>query len=81
MGQFSFFSIEKYSKKFFVLPTSPSNEKSSSDHHNSYNKSPILAFFSFLENPSTSVLTIKYPKNHIAFSYYSKQPKSTKATS
>jgi hypothetical protein len=80
-GTILFFSIEKYSKKFFVLPASPSNELSSSDHHNSYNKGPMLAFFSFLESPSTSVLTIKYPKNRIAFSYHSKQPKSAKAIS
>jgi hypothetical protein len=36
-------------KKFFVLPALPSNEKNSFDHHNSYNKGPNLAFFSFTE--------------------------------
>jgi hypothetical protein len=40
----------------------PSNEKNSSDHHNSYNKGPNLAFFSFTESPSNSLLTIKSPK-------------------
>jgi hypothetical protein len=30
-----------------VLPGLPSNEKNSSHHHNSYNKGPNLAFFSF----------------------------------
>jgi hypothetical protein len=30
-------------KKFFVLPALPSNEKNSSNHHNSYNKGPNLA--------------------------------------
>jgi hypothetical protein len=35
--------LEKYVKKFFVLPTLPSNEKNSFDHHNSYNKAPNLA--------------------------------------
>jgi hypothetical protein len=51
-----------------VLPTLPSNEKNSSDHHNSYNKGPNLAFFSFTESPSNSLLTIKFPKNHITSS-------------
>jgi hypothetical protein len=47
----------------------PSNEKNSSDHHNSYNKGPNLAFFSFTESPSKSLLTIKFPKTHITSSY------------
>jgi hypothetical protein len=42
----------------------PLNEKNSYDHHNSYNKGPNLAFFSFTESPSNSLLTIKFPKNH-----------------
>jgi hypothetical protein len=52
-------------KKFFVMPALPSNEKNSSNHHNSYNKGPNLAFFSFTESPSNSLLTIKFPKNLI----------------
>jgi hypothetical protein len=51
-----------------VLPAIPSNEKNSSDHHNSYNKGPNLAFFSFTESPSNFLLTIKFPKKHITFS-------------
>jgi hypothetical protein len=66
-------------KKFFVLPGLPSNEKNSSDHHNSYNKGPNLAFFSFTESPSNSLLTTKFPKNHITSSYYSNMPKIAKA--
>jgi hypothetical protein len=62
-----------------VLLVLSSNEKSSSNHHNSYNKGSILTFFSFLKNPSTFVLIIKYPKKCIAFSYHNNQPKSTKA--
>jgi hypothetical protein len=54
-----------------VLPAMPSNEKDSSDHHNSYNKGPNLAFFSFTESPSNSIPIIKFPKNHITFSYHS----------
>jgi hypothetical protein len=34
-------------KKFFVLLALPSNEKNSSDHHNSDNKGSNLVFFSF----------------------------------
>jgi hypothetical protein len=30
-----------------VLPRLPSNENNSFDHHNSYNKGPNLAFFTF----------------------------------
>jgi hypothetical protein len=57
----------------------PSNEKNSSDHHNSYNKGSNLAFFSFTENLSNSILTIKFPKNHITSSYHSNMPKSAMA--
>jgi hypothetical protein len=49
-----------------VLPTLSSNEKGSTDHQNSYNKGSILAFFSFLKSPSSSILIIKYPQNRIA---------------
>jgi hypothetical protein len=36
-------------------------------------------FFSFIESPSNFLLTIKFPKNHIAFSYLSNLPKTAKA--
>jgi hypothetical protein len=62
-----------------MLPTLPSNEKNSSEHHNSYNKGPNLAFFSFMESPSNFLLTIKFPKNHITSSYYRNLPKIAKA--
>jgi hypothetical protein len=75
MAQFSFIFLEKYLKKFFVLPTLPSNEKNSSDHHNSYNKGPNLTFFSFTESPSNSLLTIKFSKNQHTSSSYIKLPK------
>jgi hypothetical protein len=61
-----------------VLPALPSNEKNSFDHHNSYNKGPNLAFFSFIESASNSQPTIKFPKNHITSSYYSNMPKTSK---
>jgi hypothetical protein len=96
-GTIFIYFLEKYLKKFFVLPTLPSNEKNSSNHHNSYNKGPNLAFFSFTESPSNSynkgpnlaffsftespsnsLLTIKFPKNHIT-SYHRNMPKTTKA--
>jgi hypothetical protein len=76
-GTIFFYFLEKYLKKFFVLPGLPSNEKNSSDHHNSYNKGPNLAFFSFTESPSNSLLTIKFPKNHITSSYHRYLPKTT----
>jgi hypothetical protein len=66
-------------KKFFVLPTLPSNEKNSFDHHNSYNKGPNLAFFCFTKIPFNSLPTIKFPKNHITSSYHNNMPKTTKA--
>jgi hypothetical protein len=75
-GTIFFYFLEKYLKKFFVLPGLPSNEKNSSDHHNSYNKGPNLAFFSFTESPSNSLLTIKFPKNHITSSYHRYLPKT-----
>jgi hypothetical protein len=58
-----------------VLPALPLNEKNSSYHHNSYNKGPNLAFFSFTESPSNSLLAIKLPKNHITSSYTATCPK------
>jgi hypothetical protein len=66
-------------KKFFALPALPSNENNSSNHHNSYNKGPNLVFFSFLESPSNSLPTIKFPKNHITSFYHSNMPKTAKA--
>jgi hypothetical protein len=78
-GTIFFYFLEKNLKKFFVLPALPSNEKNSSDHHNSYNKGPNLAFFSFTESPSNSLLTIKFPKNHITSSYHKNLPKTAKA--
>jgi hypothetical protein len=63
----------------FALPALSSNEKNSSDRHNSYNKGPNLAFFSFTESPSNSLLTIKFPKTHITSSSYSNMPKTTMA--
>jgi hypothetical protein len=60
-----------------VLAAVPSNEKNSFDYHNSYNKGPNLAFFSFTESPSNSLLTIKFPKNHITSSYHNNMPKTT----
>jgi hypothetical protein len=78
-GTIFFYFLEKYLKKFFVLPALPSNEKNSSNHHNSYNKGPNLAFFSLMESPSNSLLTIKFPKNHITSSYHMNLPKTTNA--
>jgi hypothetical protein len=77
-GKIFFYFLKKDLKKFFVLPRLPSNEKNSSNHHNSYNKGPNLAFFSFTESPSNSLPTIKFPKNHITSSYYSNIPKNSK---
>jgi hypothetical protein len=77
MAQFYFYFLEKYLKKFFVMPALTSNEKNSSYHHNSYNKGPNLAFFSFTESPSNSLLNIKFPKTHITSSSYSNMPKTT----
>jgi hypothetical protein len=78
-GTFFFYFLEKYLKKSFVLPALPSNEKNSSDHHNSYNKGPNLAFFSFTESPSNSLLTIKFPKNHITSFNHRNLPKTAKS--
>jgi hypothetical protein len=65
---------KKYLKNFFVMPALPSNEKNFFDHHNSYNKSPNLTFFSFTESPSNSLLTIEFPKTHMTSSSYSNIP-------
>jgi hypothetical protein len=79
-GPIFFYFVEKYLKKFFVLNALPSNENNSSDHHNSYNKGSNLAFFSFMESSSNSLLTIKFQKNHITSSNHRKLPKTTKAS-
>jgi hypothetical protein len=76
MARFYFYFLEKYLKKFFVLPALPSNEKNSSNHHNSYNKGPNPAFFSFTESPSNSLFTIKFPKTYITSSSYNNLPKT-----
>jgi hypothetical protein len=78
-GTIFFSFLEKYLKKFFVLPRLPSNENNSSDHHNSYNKGPNLVFFSFTKSPSNSLPTIKFPTNHITSSYHNNMPKTSKA--
>jgi hypothetical protein len=62
-----------------MLPGLPSNEKNSSNYHNSYNKGPNLALFSFTESPSNSLPTIKFPKNYITSSYHMNLPKTTNA--
>jgi hypothetical protein len=49
-GTIFFYFLEKYLKKFFVLPALPSNEKDSFDHVNSYNKGPNLAYNGLLES-------------------------------
>jgi hypothetical protein len=36
-------------------------------------------FFTFIESPSNSLPTIKFPKNHITSSYCSNMPKTAKA--
>jgi hypothetical protein len=61
-----------------VLPALPSNENNSSNHHNSYNNGPNLAIFSFTKSPSNSLLIIKFPKNHITFSYHNNMSKIAK---
>jgi hypothetical protein len=78
-GTIFFYFLENYLKKFFVLPGLPSNEKNSYDHHNSYDKGPNLALFSFTESPSNFLPIIKFPKNHITFSNHRNLPKTAKA--
>jgi hypothetical protein len=62
-----------------VVPGLPSNEKNSSDHQNSYNKGPNHVLFSFMESPSNSLPTIKFPKNDIKSSYHRNLPKTADA--
>jgi hypothetical protein len=73
MAQFIYLFFSKIFEEFFALP---SNEKNSYDHHNSYNKGPNLAFFSFMESPFNSLLTIKFPKTNISSSSYNNMPKT-----
>jgi hypothetical protein len=77
-GTIFFYLKNIYMNNFFVMPGLPSNEKNSSDHHNSCNKGSNLASFSFTKNPSNSLPTIKFPKNHITSSYHSNMPKNSK---
>jgi hypothetical protein len=77
-GTIFFYFLEKYLKKFFVLHALPSNEKNSFDHHNSYNNDLNLVFFSFMESPTNSLLTIKFPKNHITSSYHNNMSQNNK---
>jgi hypothetical protein len=65
IAQFSFDLSKKYLKKFFVLPAQFSNEKNSSDHHNSYNKGPNPACNDFLESPLNFLSTQKVSKYSI----------------
>jgi hypothetical protein len=46
-----------------VLPELPSNEKNSSNHHNSYNKGPNIACNGLLESPLNFPSTKKVSKN------------------
>jgi hypothetical protein len=46
-----------------VLPELPSNEKNSSDYHNSYNKGPNLAYNGLLESSLNFPSTKKVSKN------------------
>jgi hypothetical protein len=64
-GTILFYFLEKYLKKFFVLPASPSNKKNSFDHHNSYNKGLNLACNGLLESPLNFPSTKKVSKNPI----------------
>jgi hypothetical protein len=67
--------FKKYLKKFFVLPGLPSNEKNSSDHHNSYNKGPNLACNGLLESPLNFPSTKKVSKNPMTNWYRGCMPK------
>ena len=78
-GTIFIYFIEKYLKKFYVLPELPSNEKNSFNHDNSYNKVPNLTFFSFTKSPFNPLSTKKFPKNHITSTYYRNVPKIAKA--
>jgi hypothetical protein len=62
-----------------MLPALPSNEKNSSNYHNSHNKGPNIAFFSFTESPSNSLSITKFSKNQITSSYHRNLPKAAMA--
>jgi hypothetical protein len=63
-------------KKFFVLPSLPSNEKNSSNHHNSYNKGPSLACNGLLESPLNFPSTKKVSKIQLQIGIVIACPKS-----
>jgi hypothetical protein len=73
MAQFFLILKKKFEDVFCATRTA----KNSSNRHNSYNKSPNLAFFSFTKSPFNSLLTIKNLKTHITFPSYSNMPKTT----
>jgi hypothetical protein len=68
---FILFFIEKYLKKYFVLPKLALNEINYFVHHNSYNKCPNLMSYSFAESPSKLQFPTYYKistnANHICF--------------
>jgi hypothetical protein len=64
MVQFSFIS-KKIFEEFFCAAGLPSNEKNSSNHHNSYNKGPNLMCNGLLESPLSFPSTKKVLKNPI----------------
>jgi hypothetical protein len=72
------FFLEKY-LKFLWCPPCPQIEKNSYDHHNSYNNNPNLAFFSFIESPSNSSLTINSQKINSPLHITATCPKQAKA--
>jgi hypothetical protein len=62
-GTIFFYFLKKSLRKFFVLPRLLSNEKNSSNHHNSYHKGPNLTCNGLLESPMNSPSTKKVLKN------------------
>jgi hypothetical protein len=74
MDLFNMAHVLKFSKNIFeevfCVAHLALNDQNSFDHYNSYNRSPNLAFFCFIKGPSNSILTIKFPKNHITSSYH-----------
>jgi hypothetical protein len=77
-GTIFFYFLEKYLKKFFVLPALPSNEKNSFDHHNSYIEGPNLAYNGLFENPFKSPTTKKVSKNPPTYWNHSNVPRPSK---
>jgi hypothetical protein len=75
---FILFFIEKYLKKYFVLPKLPLNEINYFVHHNSYNNVQILhpiASRKALLNYN-SLLTIRVPEMHITSASHSNMPRT-----